>query len=188
MKLIAGLGNPGERYACTYHNVGFRAAELTAEKLGAKFSLKPRLMGAVAEGRLGAEKVIVVKPQTYMNDSGECISLALSYYKISLDDLLIIYDDVDIDAGKIRFRPSGSAGTHNGMRSILAHLNSQAFPRLKIGTKPDDDKIPLIDYVLMNVPRERLEIIDPAIKRAAELALDFARGVSNDALMCRYNG
>lgn len=187
MKVIAGLGNPEKKYENTYHNLGFIAADNVAKKLGLEYKLKSSLKCAVAEGKYNGEKFLLVKPTTYMNLSGECIAKVLSYYDVSTEDLLVIYDDIDIEIGQIRFRPHGSSGTHNGMRNISALISSNEFRRVRIGSKPRNPEIPLIDYVLSKIPKEEFEPLNKAIDRAGDLAIDFLKGTSCDDLMQEYN-
>lgn len=187
MKVIAGLGNPEKKYENTYHNLGFIAADNIAAKLGLDFKLKSALKCAIAQGEYGGEKFLLVKPTTYMNLSGECISKVLSYYSLSTDDLIVIYDDIDIEIGQIRFRPHGSAGTHNGMRNISQLLSSTDFSRVRIGSKQQNPLIPLIDYVLSKIPSDEFDPFNKAISRAADCALDFVKGLTKDALMQEYN-
>ena len=184
MKIIFGLGNPGIKYQNNYHNLGFMAIDKTAEILGIAFNKKGR-QGVYGEKNINGEKVILVKPQTYMNNSGECVSAFMAFYKCKPQDVLVIYDDIDIDKGNLRFRSHGSPGTHNGMRSISAHVGNE-FKRLRIGAKNTTD-IPLIDYVLMNITKEDAEVLAPAISRAGDCAVDFAKGDSDDKLMATYN-
>ena len=185
MKIIFGLGNPGKTYEKNYHNLGFMVIDKTAERLGVSFNKKGR-QGVYAETALNGEKVILVKPQTYMNNSGECVQAFMTFYKVAPKDVLVIYDDIDIDKGSLRFRPHGSPGTHNGMRSITAHIG-QDFKRLRVGAKKTNPDIPLIDYVLMNLTAQDAEILAPAIVRAGDCAFDFAKGYSDDQLMAIYN-
>lgn len=187
MKVIAGLGNPEKKYENTYHNLGFIAADNIAAKLRLDFKLKSSLKCAIAQGEYGGEKFLLVKPTTYMNLSGECISKVLSYYSLSTDDLIVIYDDIDIEIGQIRFRPHGSAGTHNGMRNISQLLSSTEFARVRIGSKQQNPLIPLIDYVLSKINDSEFDAFNKAISRAADCALDFVKGLGKDALMQEYN-
>ena len=188
MKIIVGLGNPGEKYQNTYHNVGFMAVDSLAIKLGANFSLKSKLLGAVAQTSFAGEKVVIVKPQTYMNASGECVRAVVNFFKADLSDVLVIYDDLDIEVGALRFRKSGSSGTHNGMRSIVKEIGSENFPRARIGTQNDNKFIPIIDYVLSDIKGERLDKIRNVISDCVDLCLDFISGQSADSIMCKYNG
>lgn len=187
MKIVAGLGNPEKRYQTTYHNLGFIAIDNVAEKLNLKFKLKSSLNCTLVEGMLGGEKFVLVKPTTYMNLSGECIKKVLSYYKCQPSDLMVIYDDIDIDIGQIRFRLHGSSGTHNGMRNITSLINSTEFLRVRIGSKPLNDNIPLISYVLSNINESEYPAFNKAIERSALLVIDYLSGKSNDFLMQEYN-
>ena len=126
MYIIAGLGNPGKKYENTRHNMGFTAIDLLAEKFGIKVN-KLRFKALTGEGRIAGQKVLLIKPQTYMNLSGESVRMALDYYKEPPENLIVIYDDIDIPTGSIRIRKKGSAGTHNGMRNILYQIQSEVF-------------------------------------------------------------
>ena len=132
MKLIAGLGNPGAEYAHTKHNVGFMLVDALAEELGID-AWREKFNALVAEGRIGAEKVLLVKPLTYMNESGRALAPLLDWYKLAPEELIVVHDDMDIAVGTIRLRRKGSAGGHNGIKSLLAHIGSQEFSRVRIG-------------------------------------------------------
>lgn len=132
MKLIVGLGNPGQAYANSRHNLGFQCINLFARRQGIDFA-KQQAKARIGIGEISGQKVILAKPRTFMNLSGESVAPLAHFYKIGLPDLLVIYDDVDLPLGKIRIRERGSAGGHNGMKSIIAHLGSQDFPRLRVG-------------------------------------------------------
>ena len=136
MKIIAGLGNPGREYENTKHNVGFLTIDILAEKYGIKVN-KIKFKGLVGEGMIGGQKVLLVKPQTYMNLSGQCIREVMAFYKLDPEDLTVIYDDIDLPMGNLRIRKKGSAGTHNGMRSIIYDLQEDGFPRIRIGIGGD---------------------------------------------------
>lgn len=189
MKLIVGLGNPDREYINTFHNLGFSAAEKAAEKLGCTFG-KEKCRALLAETKIGAEKVIIAKPQTYMNLSGESVRELISFYKINLKDLLVIYDDFDLPKATLRIRESGSAGTHNGMRNIVKLLGTENFARIRIGFHPegDDMKIPLINLVLSGIKDCDKQNFDKAIDVAANAAVDFANGISLQNVMQKYNG
>ena len=186
MKIIFGLGNPGAKYAMNYHNLGFMVIDILAERLGIT-AFRKENNGLSAVTFINGEKTLLVKPLTFMNSSGDCVKPFVDYYGVELSDIMVIYDDIDIDKGRMRFRPHGSSGTHNGMRSIVSRLKSENFPRLRIGSKNTNPDIPLIDYVLMNIPADEKAVILPALKRAADCAEDFASGVSFDNLSCKYN-
>ena len=132
MKIIAGLGNPGAEYAHTKHNVGFMLVDALAEELGLD-AWREKFNALVAEGRIGAEKVLLVKPLTYMNESGRALAPLLDWYKLAPEELIVVHDDMDIAVGTIRLRRKGSAGGHNGIKSLLAHIGSQEFSRVRIG-------------------------------------------------------
>ncbi len=184
MIVIAGLGNPDKKYKNNVHNLGFMAVDLLCEKLGVKFDKKGH-KGIYATLNVGKEKVIIIKPQTYMNLSGECISSVTSFYKVSPENLLVIYDDIDVEKGSIRIRQKGSGGTHNGMKNIVSLLNSTCFPRIRIGCKPTDFKGDLVNYVLSDVKKGEY---DASIEKASEAALSFIRGEKIDIIMNKYNG
>lgn len=187
MKLIVGLGNPDDKYKKTFHNLGFMAVDLVAEKLGAEF-IKEKCRAKISELKIGAEKIVLAKPQTYMNLSGESVRELISFYKIDLKDVMVIYDDYDLEKGIIRIRESGSAGTHNGMRNIVS-LCGSAFPRVRIGFKPTEKvEIPLINLVLSGIKEEDKQIFDKAINVAANAAVSFARGETLQNVMQKYNG
>ncbi len=187
MKIVVGLGNPGREYEKTLHNLGFMAIDLVAEELRCDFTKKSALKSLVAETFVSGEKVILVKPLTFMNLSGEAVRAVVDFYKIELNNVVVIYDDIDIDVGTVRFKPSGSGGTHNGMRNIILHLNATDFARIRIGSKKEDPEISLIDYVLSNIPKNKAELYEKAIKRAACCAVDFVKGVDTERLMNVYN-
>ena len=188
MRIVIGLGNPDKKYARNFHNMGFMTIDKVAEKLKIKFSLKSKLKGMVAQGDIGGEKFLLVKPLTYMNLSGECVAAVLNYYKETPENALIVYDDLDISIGEMRYRNSGSAGTHNGMKNIVAETGSENFPRIRIGIKKYNDRIDTIDYVLSDIPEELLPDFISVTDRAAACAEDFLRGVNGEELMQRYNG
>lgn len=163
MKLIVGLGNPDRKYDKTFHNVGFMAVGKLAEKLNAVFT-KNMCDGIVAETRINDEKLLLVKPQTYMNLSGICVNKLMRKFKILPQDVYVFVDDIDLPLGKVRFRESGSAGTHNGLKSIVNETASTEFRRIKIGIGRDEKFNDLADFVLSKIPDEKLEIIDKEIE------------------------
>lgn len=167
--LIAGLGNPGPKYENTRHNMGFRAVELLAEQKGVKLN-KVKFKSAYNLMEFAGARCLVMKPQTYMNLSGEAVREAAQFYKIPPDRVLVIYDDVSLPAGKLRVRPSGSAGGHNGIKNIIAHLGTQDFPRVKIGTGAPEDKDGMIDWVIGVPSQKEREVLLKAFKRAIEAA------------------
>lgn len=187
MYIIVGLGNPEEKYIKTFHNMGFLAAGDVAEKLGAKFR-KKECEARVAEAFINGERVIIACPVTYMNNSGRAVKQLLNKYKTTPDCLAVIYDDYDLPKGKVRIRPSGSAGTHNGMRSVVAEIGTQNFTRIRIGIRDDEVDVPLINYVLSEVKKEDYELFISACNRAADAAADLAKGRSVEDVMTAYNG
>ena len=185
MKLVVGLGNPGARYEGTRHNVGFAAIDLLAKRHGLEWQAAPRGIEAlIANWRIGG--AILAKPLTFMNLSGTAIVGLLQFYKIPPEDMLILVDEVQLETGRLRIRPDGSAGGHNGLKSAIASLGSQAFPRLRIGVGRGDTRRDLADHVLARFDAEERSVIDDAIERAADAAeLFIAEGVP--AAMNRFN-
>jgi PTH1 family peptidyl-tRNA hydrolase len=187
MKIIVGLGNPEEKYFKTFHNMGFMAVGDVAEQLGVKFK-KKESEAVTAEANLNGEKVILARPVTYMNNSGRAVKQLLAKYKATPNDLVVLYDDYDIPKGKIRIRPNGSAGTHNGMRSIIAEIGTSDFKRIRIGIHDDEVSIPIINYVLANVKEEDYELFISACNRAASAAIAIAKGEKTELVMTAFNG
>ena len=179
MFLVVGLGNPGKAYENTRHNVGFKTVDLLADRLNINVS-KRKFNALIGEGSLNGEKIAIIKPQTYMNLSGESIIQVLKWYKINLSNLLIIYDDIDLEVGTIRIRARGSAGTHNGMRSIVGYIDDEDFPRIRVGIgKPPNPDYELADYVLSRFSQTEEEKIKTAIDNAAEAAtVIIQKGIS----------
>ncbi|MBO6158756.1 MAG: aminoacyl-tRNA hydrolase [Firmicutes bacterium] len=167
MYLIAGLGNPDLKYAATRHNVGFEAAaRLRDMKSFSTEHLKFHAM--CSQGIIGSEKVLLIRPMTYMNLSGRAVREAMDFYKIEPDHLIVVYDDVDLPFGALRVRSKGSAGGHNGMKNIIQEIGSDAFARVRIGVGAKPDGWDLADYVLSHFTKEEIEIIRPVIESAAE--------------------
>ena len=146
MYVVVGLGNPGKQYENTRHNVGFNVIDILAKEYGISVT-KIKHKALIGEGRIGTEKVLLVKPQTYMNLSGETLIDIYKYYKVDMENIIVIYDDIDLEVGKLRIRKKGSAGTHNGMRSVVQHLNSDRFPRIRLGIGASG-KRDIIDHVI----------------------------------------
>lgn len=186
MYIIVGLGNPEKKYEKTFHNLGFLAVGEAAEKLGVKFK-KKECEASVAEANVGGEKVILARPVTYMNASGRAVKQLLAKYKCDLSHLLVIYDDYDLPKGKIRIRASGSAGTHNGMRSILAEVGGGDFARIRIGIRDPEVNIPIISYVLANIRTDDYPLFADACSDAADAAIEFARSGDIGQVMTRFN-
>ena len=186
MFLIVGLGNPEEKYFKTFHNIGYLAAGDAAGLLGVKFK-KKECESSVAEGYIGGEKVIIARPLTYMNASGRAVKQLCAKYKISKEELVVIYDDYDIPKGSVRIRAAGSAGTHNGMRSVIAELGFSDFTRIRIGIRDKEVNIPIINYVLAEIGKDDYDLFASAFKKAAEAALLLAKGERVDLVMGKYN-
>jgi PTH1 family peptidyl-tRNA hydrolase len=184
MKIIVGLGNPGKEYADTRHNIGFRVIDAVASVL--KADVKKRKFGArFGETEYEGKKLILLKPWTYMNRSGQAVATAVGFYKLPLQELLVVTDDMALEPGVIRMRPRGSAGGHKGLKSIIAAMGSEDFCRLRcgIGSAGTDDAY---DYVLSNVPAEQRAVIDDAVERASDAVFCWIRnGV--DAAMNEFN-
>lgn len=185
--MIVGLGNPGEAYARTRHNVGFRTVDLLAQRLDVKIDrVKCKALTRLVE--LAGHKVLLVKPQTYMNASGQSVLWASQYYKVPPERILVLSDDISLPVGRIRVRAQGSAGGHNGLKSIIADLKSQEFPRVKIGVgaKPCPE-YDLADWVLSNFTAQEEKVLKEAIDHAADAAVEVLRaGVPSAA--SRFNG
>jgi PTH1 family peptidyl-tRNA hydrolase len=177
VKLIVGLGNPGREYAHSRHNVGWMIVDAFAEKFRIDVS-KHEKEALTGTGRVGGGTVMVAKPLTYMNHSGDAVKLLTNAYLESLQDLMVVYDDVDLPLGKLRIRERGSPGTHNGVRSIVASLASESFPRLRCGVRGANyaEGGRLRDYVLDNFEESELPIINRSIERAVDALALFARG------------
>ena len=173
MKLIVGLGNPGPDYERTRHNVGWQVADAFAKKFRIDVSRheKNALTGT---GRVAGGAVLVAKPLTYMNLSGDAVRLLVNAYAESVTDMIVVYDDIDLPLGRLRIRPNGSAGTHNGMRSIIASLESENFPRLRVGVGAPQGR--LRDYVLDEFAPDEQPVVEGAITRAVDALVLFVRG------------
>ena len=186
MYLIVGLGNPDKQYETTFHNIGYIAVGDAAEQLGAKFK-KKECESMVAEAYVGGEKVILARPLTYMNNSGRAVKQLMAKYKIPKENLLVIYDDYDLPKGKVRIRANGSAGTHNGMRSIIGETGLTEFPRIRIGIRDSEVNIPIINYVLSQIQKEDYDLFASACKKAGEAVVAFTSGEPIDKVMCKFN-
>lgn len=167
MKLIAGLGNIGDKYCFTRHNAGFMVLDKLALDNNFSFREENKLRCFLAK----SGDIIYIKPTTFMNLSGEAVRAVMDYYKINVKDILIVYDDIALDLGRIRFRANGSDGGHNGIKSIIKHVGTKEFDRLKIGIGPQPN-IPSENFVLQNFPKEQLEELKEILKRADE-AIEF---------------
>ena len=182
MKLIVGLGNPGDNYKDTRHNIGFRVIDYyTQEK---NLSYKSKFNGLYAEDNINGEKIILLKPQTYMNLSGECVIKFVKFYNINIEDILIIYDDIDFEIGTFKIKRDGSAAGHNGIKNIITHLKTENIKRVRIGISKN--KIPLEDYVLKKLSKEEKEKITNLLPTIKNIIEDFSSN-NIDNLMQKYN-
>ncbi len=184
MKLIVGLGNPGKEYENTRHNCGFIVMDALADKLNLSWS-SSKWNGLVAQGKIGKESVILLKPLTYMNLSGEAVIKVMNFYNIPVEDILVVYDDRDFPVGKIRLKPKGSAGGHNGIKNIIAHIHTEEFNRIRIGIG-SNNKADMKDFVLGKISKADKEEFDIAVKNAVEACEMSVEKSFNDA-MNRYN-
>ena len=184
MYIIVGLGNPGKQYENTRHNMGFLAVDLLAEKYNIDVN-KIKFKALVGEGRIAGQKVLLVKPQTYMNLSGEAVRQAMDFYKIDPEELIVIYDDIDIPTGTFRIRKKGSPGTHNGMRNIFQHIQTNDFPRIRVGIG-SGKKDNLAGYVTGGISKSEQEILADVLKSSADAAACIIeKGI--DKAMNEYN-
>ena len=184
MKIIVGLGNPGKEYENTKHNLGFMFLDfLNKNYLGGEF--KTFKNSKIIEGNIDNEKVILAKPQTYMNLSGEAVVLAVNYYKINMEDILIVHDDLDLPVGKLRIRKQGSGGGQKGMKNIIDLLHTNEISRIRVGID-HDERIPVVDYVLGKVKKEDLDDFNESIIQASNACRDFM-DTPIDRVMNKYN-
>lgn len=185
-RLIVFLGNPGLKYSGTRHNVGFMTADALEKKLGVSIN-RAKFKSLTAKCELGGKSVLLMKPQTYMNLSGDAVIEAVRFYKLTPEDVLVVCDDTALPCGKLRFRQKGSAGGHNGLKSIISRLDSDAFPRLKIGVgSPPHPEYDMIDWVLGVFRNQDAEDIAKAVQTAAE-AIEVFLHDGADRAMNRYN-
>ena len=197
MYIIVGLGNPGKKYENTRHNLGYITLDQLAKKHSIKIE-KSKFKSLVGEGTIAGQKVLLVKPETYMNNSGEAVRDVVNFYKIEPENLLVIYDDIDIPMGDIRIRAAGSSGSHNGMKSIVYHLVDDSFPRIRIGigirseeeeagspaTRPTGES--MIDYVIGGFTKKEVPLLEDACTKAV-LATECYLEQGIDIAMNRYN-
>lgn len=185
--LIVGLGNPGRQYACTRHNCGFRAVDILAEKLHCKIN-KGKFQGLYGQTTVDGKRLFLLKPQTFMNLSGRSVLQLSAYYNIPPQRIIVMFDDISLEPGRLRIRADGSSGGHNGIKSVIEELGSQDFPRVKIGVgaKPQDEQ-DLADWVLSSFSASEEKALSAALEQAADAALSIVRrGVPETAN--RYNG
>jgi PTH1 family peptidyl-tRNA hydrolase len=183
--IVIGLGNPGKKYENTRHNVGFDTVELLSRRHRIMLT-KLKHKALLGDGRISGKRIILVKPQTFMNLSGESVREILEWYKVPVENIIIIYDDVDLPVGKLRLRPKGSAGTHNGMRSVIYQIESDEFPRIRIGIGGPPEGWELADYVLSKFYGDDKKKIEEAIVNAAD-AVEAIIMLGIDMAMNKFN-
>ena len=185
IKMIVGLGNPGPRYAHNRHNVGFQIVDELAAKHGLSFD-KRQFKALIASGHINGQRVLLVKPQTFMNLSGEAVQPLVSYYKVELEDLMVVFDDMDLPVGVIRLRPFGGAGGHNGMKSIIKRLGGNRFPRLRVGVGRPPGRMDPAAYVLQDFSADEESLMVQVRDRAVQ-ALETWLNSGIDAAMNAFN-
>lgn len=186
MYVVVGLGNPGKQYEKTRHNIGFDVIDKLANDNNISVT-KIKHKALIGEGRIGNEKVMLVKPQTYMNLSGETLIDIYNFYKVDLQNIIVVYDDIELEVGKLRIRKKGSGGTHNGMKSIIKCLGSNEFLRVRVGVSKPEKNQDLADFVLSKFKKEEIENVDLAIEKAS-FSVECIIKESVDNAMNKYNG
>ena len=181
MYLIIGLGNPEEEYSKTRHNMGFNAINKIAEQYGIKVN-KSKFQGLYESAIIEGQKVMLIKPQTYMNLSGECIKQFVDFYKIQKEEILVIYDDMDIEPGKIKIRKKGGAGGHNGMKSIIKMLGTEEFARIRTGIGSPKHSEDDINYVIGAIPEEEIPKLDEGVEKAKEAVIEILKNGIDSAM------
>lgn len=187
MKWFVGLGNPGEAYRNTRHNAGFMAVDWAAQQWGMVWKPQAKCRAFIAEGNVAGTKVYLVKPQTYMNLSGESVRAFMDYFKAPMEAMTVIYDDLDTPFGGIRLRYQGSAGGHNGIKSIIAHVGTQTFNRIRIGISRPAPGFDIADYVLANFSKEEAQQLPPVLERTLE-AMTYQLEHTFEQTMAKFNG
>ena len=186
MKLIIGLGNPGKKYDQTRHNTGFMVMDALAKKLNVSIDTK-KFDGLYTKFKYHGEDVILLKPQTYMNESGQSVSQVMKYFKVDSDDVMVVYDDMDMPTGKLRIRLKGSAGGHNGIKSLIAHMHTQEFKRIRVGI----DKLKhydTVDWVLGHFSIPEMQLLLPGIDKAVDAIICWIETDDINKVMNQYNG
>ena len=185
MYLIVGLGNPEEDYSKTRHNMGFNVINKIADKYSIEVN-KKKFDALYGDGTIEGKKVILLKPQTYMNLSGKSIIQVINFYKIPLENIIVVYDDVDVEPGLIRIRKKGSSGTHNGMKSVVSELNSEEFVRVRVGIGKPKYEGDMINYVIGAIPEEDIEKLNEGVKKATEATIEILK-TNIDKAMNKFN-
>ncbi|QWU16334.1 peptidyl-tRNA hydrolase, PTH1 family [Paenibacillus sophorae] len=186
MKWMVGLGNPGPQYAKTRHNVGFMALDELARRHGIVFN-QNKCKSVIGEGVIGGIKTVLIKPMTYMNLSGEAVRAYMDYYKVSLEDMIVVYDDLDTEVGKIRLRYQGSAGGHNGIKSIIQHTGTQTFNRVRMGISRPEPGYAIVDYVLGSFPKKEGDRLGSMVGSTCD-ALEYSLDHTFEQTMAKFNG
>lgn len=186
MKLIVGLGNPGLQYENTRHNMGFMAIDRFAKKNNVEMHLEPKFYGILGNITINGEKTLLLKPTTYMNLSGESVIKVVDFYKIDINDILVISDDLDSALGRIRLRAKGQAGGHNGHKNIISHLHTEEYKRIKIGIDRSS-VIPVVDWVLKKLSKDELNSLDPVFDKVSDAMYEFASGVDFNKIASKYS-
>lgn len=184
--LIVGLGNPGAEYAYTRHNAGFLAIDHICLKHGGECQ-RAKFKALVGEWRINGVRALLMKPQTFMNNSGEAIIEAVNFYKIPPENVIVISDDITLDIGKIRIRRSGSAGGHNGLKSVIEYLGTDKFPRIKLGAGQKPSEFPMVDWVLARIPKESEQAFSKVLEHVPSALALMLKGETEKA-MCDFNG
>jgi len=186
MKWFVGLGNPGKEYENTRHNIGWMALDEAARRWGITNS-QSKCKGLISEGMVNGEKVVLIKPMTFMNLSGECVRAYLDYYKPNLSDLIVVYDDMDTALGSVRLRMKGSAGGHNGIRSLIAHLGTEQFNRIRLGISRPAPGTEIVHYVLSPFRKDEQEALKLTVEKAAD-AMEYCLTNHFEKTMAKFNG
>lgn len=188
VKMIVGLGNPGSKYNDTKHNIGFMAIDRIVKNLDVNFTEDKNFKAEIGSDFINGEKIYFIKPTTFMNNSGIAVKALLTYYNISIKDMIIIYDDLDMEVGKIRFRQKGSAGGHNGIKSIIAHLGTQEFDRIKVGIGRPNGRMTVINHVLGKFDKNDEIMISNTLDKVDNAVKYYLQTNNFQKTMQKYNG
>ncbi|HGD0364338.1 TPA: aminoacyl-tRNA hydrolase [Streptococcus agalactiae] len=188
VKMIVGLGNPGSKYNDTKHNIGFMAVDRIVKNLDVNFTEDKNFKAEIGSDFINGEKIYFIKPTTFMNNSGIAVKALLTYYNISIKDMIIIYDDLDMEVGKIRFRQKGSAGGHNGIKSIIAHLGTQEFDRIKVGIGRPNGRMTVINHVLGKFDKNDEIMISNTLDKVDNAVNHYLQTNDFQKTMQKYNG
>ncbi|AKI94424.1 peptidyl-tRNA hydrolase [Streptococcus agalactiae] len=188
VKMIVGLGNPGSKYNDTKHNIGFMAVDRIVKNLDVNFTEDKNFKAEIGSDFINGEKIYFIKPTTFMNNSGIAVKALLTYYNISIKDMIIIYDDLDMEVGKIRFRQKGSAGGHNGIKSIIAHLGTQEFDRIKVGIGRPNGRMTVINHVLGKFDKNDEIMISNTLDKVDNAVNYYLQTNDFQKTMQKYNG